>query len=499
MSADIIYDRQMETSEGEDSLVLHEEYAKVHLKALKPSTRKKLSLYLNLEGTIVEDVGHENNFRGLAEMAGFEYVEIKNFEQQKNPTEEMLHEWTMRQDLTPTVGQLWGFLSQLERFDVLIESQSFIFKDCQADLSKKAVFAKKAPKPPIQENSVSQSTDRNSSRSDLLTVHDVAGGTPTMYDAFICYKDKKPDLDFVLEMIEFLERQHGMKLFIPGRDDLPGPETYKTTAELIKHRCKRMVVVLSPRFLTSESCDFQTKFAQSLSPGARSKKIVPILYEHCLIPDILRFVTLCDYTKKDLINWFWMRLASSLKAPLDLEDENSASGDQVRREIDVATSLLECHSGSSLGSSMSNNASSSGSACSSSSFSRSPRLGHAPKSHTDNRTPSPNLSSRQLGDYILVDKMAEQYRHSRDSGSKPPQVPPTGNRTPLAKLGSSTPPVRRNADSSPQNRAVNPPTVRGGVAYPPVTRVDLTPQTNRPLPPPPNEKKEDKGEKVYFI
>ena len=64
----------------------------------------------------------------------------------------------------------------------------------------------------------------------------VAGGTPTMYDAFICYKDKKPDLDFVLEMIEFLERQHGMKLFIPGRDDLPGPETYKTTAELIKHR-----------------------------------------------------------------------------------------------------------------------------------------------------------------------------------------------------------------------------------------------------------------------
>ena len=128
MSADIIYDRQMETSEGEDSLVLHEEYAKVHLKALKPSTRKKLSLYLNLEGTIVEDVGHENNFRGLAEMAGFEYVEIKNFEQQKNPTEEMLHEWTMRQDLTPTVGQLWGFLSQLERFDVLIESQSFICK-----------------------------------------------------------------------------------------------------------------------------------------------------------------------------------------------------------------------------------------------------------------------------------------------------------------------------------------------------------------------------------
>ena len=28
-----------------------------------------------------------------------------------------------------------------------------------------------------------------------------------------------------------------------------------------------MLIILSPRFLNSESCDFQTKFAQSLSPG----------------------------------------------------------------------------------------------------------------------------------------------------------------------------------------------------------------------------------------
>jgi len=28
-----------------------------------------------------------------------------------------------------------------------------------------------------------------------------------------------------------------------------------------------MIVVLSPNYLKSDSCDFQTKFAQSLSPG----------------------------------------------------------------------------------------------------------------------------------------------------------------------------------------------------------------------------------------
>lgn len=32
-------------------------------------------------------------------------------------------------------------------------------------------------------------------------------------------------------------------------------------------RCKRMVVVISDEYLDSEECDFQTKFALSLSPG----------------------------------------------------------------------------------------------------------------------------------------------------------------------------------------------------------------------------------------
>jgi hypothetical protein len=32
-------------------------------------------------------------------------------------------------------------------------------------------------------------------------------------------------------------------------------------------RCKRMVIVMSPRYLLSDACDFQTKFAHALSPG----------------------------------------------------------------------------------------------------------------------------------------------------------------------------------------------------------------------------------------
>lgn len=475
----------------EDRPALPEKYGRIPLGALGTSTRKKLSLFLNLEGTLNDDVQCENNYRGLAEMAGFSYLEIKNFEIQKSPTEEMLHEWTVRQDLSPTVGQLWSFLSILEREDVLTDCYMYIFKDCEAYLEKKAKFASATA--PIQEATVTQSTDPSSSLRDLMTVHDVEKGTPTMYDAFVCYNAEGPDLEFVMEMIRRLEgKEYGMKLFIPERDNLAGLADSTTIAKLIEHRCKRMVIVLSPRFLTSTSCDFQTKFAQSLSPGARSKKLVPILIEHCNVPEIIRFVTLCDYTKKDLIQWFWTRLASSLKAPLEYlptDQEASGTSGSVRSETDQSSSLFSWNSGSSLGSSGSNNASSLGSSSSSSSHSHSPRLSHSSRSQAENRAHSHQSMSRE-GEYVMVTH--------KEIASRPPQVPPTGNRAPLPKLGSSTPPPTRGSNFSPQNKAANTPPINRVVYSSPHNKGCLTPPVNRPLPRPPVDQKDETEEKVYF-
>ncbi|VDI44030.1 myeloid differentiation primary response protein MyD88, partial [Mytilus galloprovincialis] len=59
---------------------------------------------------------------------------------------------------------------------------------------------------------------------------------------------------------------------------------------------------------------------------ARSKKLIPVLIEPSVpIPQILRHVTLCDYTKNDLMEWFWDRLAKSVKAPLDPEPNRMGS------------------------------------------------------------------------------------------------------------------------------------------------------------------------------
>jgi hypothetical protein len=53
-----------------------------------------------------------------------------------------------------------------------------------------------------------------------------------------------------------------------------------------------------------------------LFAGSRSKKLVPVMVNYCETPNILRHVTMCDYTRGDLTGWFWQRLVSSLKAPL---------------------------------------------------------------------------------------------------------------------------------------------------------------------------------------
>ena len=58
-----------------------------------------------------------------------------------------------------------------------------------------------------------------------------------MYDAFVCYSMEDPrDRQFVRNMIEEIELQRGLKLFVPGRDDLPGAAENNITAYLIEKR-----------------------------------------------------------------------------------------------------------------------------------------------------------------------------------------------------------------------------------------------------------------------
>ena len=45
--------------------------------------------------------------------------------------------------------------------------------------------------------------------------------------------------------------------------------------------------------------------------------MVPVRLEPVDIPNIMKIMALCDFTKRDLRDWAWVRLAQSIKVPLN--------------------------------------------------------------------------------------------------------------------------------------------------------------------------------------
>ncbi|XP_017308086.1 myeloid differentiation primary response protein MyD88 isoform X1 [Ictalurus punctatus] len=270
------------------------DYESIPAIALNYSVRKRLALYLNPTNTVAAD------WTEIAEKMEFTYLEIKNYEKRENPTRKLLEEWQTRAGAT--VGKLLSFLEQAERKDIILDLQQLIDDDCRKYLERQKEL-------PVQVPEVdSGHQDRG------ITVND--GHVPEMFDAFICYCQN--DFQFVHEMIRQLEQtDYNLKLCVFDRDVLPGTCVWTITSELIEIRCKRMVVVISDDYLDSDACDFQTKFALSLCPGARTKRLIPVVYKPMKkpFPSILRFLTVCDYTRPCTQSWFWVRLAKALSLP----------------------------------------------------------------------------------------------------------------------------------------------------------------------------------------
>ncbi|KAM9827759.1 myeloid differentiation primary response protein MyD88 [Neosynchiropus ocellatus] len=277
----------------------------VPLSALNVTVRKKLGLYLNPKNTVAAD------WSAVAEEMGFSYLEIQNYEGSNNPTMRVLEDW---QAGTPdaSVGKLLAILNKCDRRDIVEDLQSLIDNDVKKYLER---LKKMRSDPPLQVPEVDSCAPRTPENKGI-TLDDDPEGSPEMFDAFICYCES--DIQFVHEMIRELEQtEYKLKLCVFDRNVLPGSCVWTITGELIERRCKRMVVVISDEYLESSACSFQTRFALSLSPGAQSKRLIPVIYKSMKkpFPSILRFLTVCDYTRPCTQAWFWVRLARALSLP----------------------------------------------------------------------------------------------------------------------------------------------------------------------------------------
>ncbi|XP_069329541.1 myeloid differentiation primary response protein MyD88 isoform X7 [Eulemur rufifrons] len=287
--------------------------ASLPLAALNMRVRQRLSLFLNVRTAVAAD------WTALAEEMGFEYLEIRQLETFADPTGRLLEAWQGRRGAS--VGRLLELLAKLGRDDVLVELRPSIEEDCQKYILKQQ---QEESEKPLQVAAVDSSVPRTMELAGITTLDDPLGQMPERFDAFICYCPS--DIQFVQEMIRQLEQtNYRLKLCVSDRDVLPGTCVWSIASELIEKRlaggpkgwCRRMVVVVSDDYLQSKECDFQTKFALSLSPGAHQKRLIPIKYKAMKkeFPSILRFITVCDYTNPCTKSWFWTRLAKALSLP----------------------------------------------------------------------------------------------------------------------------------------------------------------------------------------
>ena len=160
--------------------------------------------------------------------------------------------------------------------------------------------------------------------------------------------------------------------------------------------------------------------------GSRDKKLIPVLIEDCKIPEILSHITCCNYTRKELLVWFWKRLVSSLKAPLnpsECRSENQAKLNMLN--LDTSTSVPGwSRAGSNTGSS---SVSSMGSSSMSSMGSSS--LGTSGSSSMDTSSYSSESSSASSSD-----------TRSND------YIQPTATYPPYLELLSASPPLPRRSN-----------------------------------------------------
>lgn len=289
------------------ALVVH---SNVPFCILGPSSRQMLALRLDPERLVLSpNTFRLQDWRGLAEVFGFGQIDINNFERKDCPTIEILNVWSQRNPQA-SVGDLLQALQEIERYDILEcdELQRAVDRDAVA-YHRHIAEVQARPPDPIQVPQVDSTYDE----FEPIIVDEVESGRRIHFDAFVCYT--AADASFVRDMIHNLEDIHGLRLFITERNMVAGGANFVMLAELIKSRCNKMVIVMSPDYHSSDECKFLTRFAQSLQPGADKRTLIPIIYRPCTIPDILRYIAMLDYTREDAKPWFWQRLASSLRSP----------------------------------------------------------------------------------------------------------------------------------------------------------------------------------------
>ena len=113
------------------------------------------------------------------------------------------------------------------------------------------------------------------------------------YDCFISYSHR--DEEWVAGWLVPELRRRGAHVCI-DREAFELGEPTVTAIENAILTSRKTVLVLTPAYLASEWCDFESILLQTLDPAARQRRLLPLVLEPCELPLRFQLFTYLDMT-----------------------------------------------------------------------------------------------------------------------------------------------------------------------------------------------------------
>ncbi|KAI4461848.1 myd88 [Holotrichia oblita] len=270
--------------------VITAEFFNVSLKCLRIPTLRIISNLLNPIKYIPTKENLPRDWRGLADLMGYNQEDISSFQCTPDSTLSVLTKWS--ESKGSTIKMFLLFLNRMDRFDVYDDIVMLVVADI---------------------NSHKSNVRQNIDTSAFITVSDRKlhhSLPPKQYDASILYADD--DAKFAAEVITILEQQYRLDIFLKERDLIGGTIEHDATMQVIAKRSNRLIIILSPAFLESSENKYFTSFAQSIGIEQRRRKIIPCIYKDCEIPYELKPLHKLDYRRSGILYNFYEKLYSSI-------------------------------------------------------------------------------------------------------------------------------------------------------------------------------------------
>lgn len=131
------------------------------------------------------------------------------------------------------------------------------------------------------------------------------------YDVFISYA--RADQGWVLDHLLPILEAAGLRVCLDMRDFMPGaPIIAETERAIVDSR--KTLLVLTPDYLDSAWAEFESILIQTLDPGARQRRLIPLLLRPCELPLRIRGLEAIDLTRPQGLGLQMERLLASLQA-----------------------------------------------------------------------------------------------------------------------------------------------------------------------------------------